>query len=286
MLHCLAGHGMVVVSMMLCAGNGMAATTGAGRLFFAMDTGTKDAEHAGIDAQMALLKELGYGGIGYTGCKDIPALIRASDRSGVAISTIYVSASISAQGHSCEDGLAEAAVLLRGRGTVIWLTISSAEYKPSDEAGDIQAVALVREVGDMAAASGLRVALYPHTATWLERVDDALRVVGKAKRGNAGVTFNLCHWLNAERGQNLGPLLEQALPHLFEVTINGADHEGGWDRLIQTLDRGAYDVRDFLGRLDRMGYKGPIGLQGYGIPGPVRENLIRSMAAWAAMNKP
>ena len=32
------------------------------------------------------------------------------------------------------------------------------------------------------------------------------------------------------------------MPHLFVVSINGADHEGDWDRLIQTLDRGEYDV--------------------------------------------
>ena len=53
-----------------------------------------------------------------------------------------------------------------------------------------------------------------------------------------------------------------------------------WDRLIQTLDRGSYDVGRVVKALRRAGYNGPIGLQCYGIPGDNRENLKRSMKAW------
>jgi sugar phosphate isomerase/epimerase len=251
--------------------------------FFAMDTGTKDADHATIDAQLALIKKLGYDGIGYTGCREIPALLQAADKYGIAVSTIYVSASVEPGKRTYEDGLAEAIALLEGRGTVVWLTISSKTYKPSEEAGDAQAVELVREVGETAAKSGLRVALYPHTGCWLERVDDALRIANKVNMPNVGATFNLCHWLNAEKGKDLESLLKRVLPRLFVVTINGADTEGGWDRLIQTLDRGTYDVRSVVKLLNELGYTGPIGLQGYGIPGSVEDNLTRSIRAWKAL---
>ena len=70
------------------------------------------------------------------------------------------------------------------------------------------------------------------------------------------------------------------MPHLFVVSINGADHEGDWDRLIQTLDRGEYDVFALLSLLKKLGYDGPIGLQCYNIQGDIRENLTRSIGAW------
>jgi len=54
----------------------------------------------------------------------------------------------------------------------------------------------------------------------------------------------------------------------------------GWDRLIQTLDRGSFDVYQVLVTLRRLGYTGPIGLQCYGVKGDRRENLKRSIGAW------
>ena len=75
-------------------------------------------------------------------------------------------------------------------------------------------------------------------------------------------------------------LLKECRPHLFVVTINGADHEGGWDRLIQPLDQGAFDVAEFLRQLRTINFNGPIGLQHYGVKGDARENLRRSRVAW------
>jgi sugar phosphate isomerase/epimerase len=75
-------------------------------------------------------------------------------------------------------------------------------------------------------------------------------------------------------------LLQECRKHLFVVTLNGADHEGGWDRLIQPLDRGEFDVPGFLVQLRNVGFTGPIGLQHFGVKGDSRENLSRSMLAW------
>jgi hypothetical protein len=46
------------------------------------------------------------------------------------------------------------------------------------------------------------------------------------------------------------------------------------------LDRGVFDVFGFLKKLTAAGYKGPIGLQCYQVPGDIEDNLRRSMAAW------
>jgi len=50
--------------------------------------------------------------------------------------------------------------------------------------------------------------------------------------------------------------------------------------MIQTLDRGAFDVEAVLKSLRDLAYSGPIGLQGYGIEGDVYDNLSRSIDAW------
>ncbi len=53
-----------------------------------------------------------------------------------------------------------------------------------------------------------------------------------------------------------------------------------WNRLIQTLDRGSFDVGMVLRTLLKVGCQCPIGLQGYGLGGDRRDNLVRSMAGW------
>ena len=78
------------------------------------------------------------------------------------------------------------------------------------------------------------------------------------------------------------------MPRLWAVSINGADEfddKAGWDRYIQPLDKGSFDVGKFLKTLKELGYKGPIGLQCYGIGGDTREHLARSMEAWKKLSK-
>ena len=74
------------------------------------------------------------------------------------------------------------------------------------------------------------------------------------------------------------------MPHLFLVSINGADpgstSESSWNHLIQTLDRGSFDISRVLKKLQQLKYTGPIGLQCFAIPGDPSENLERSMKAW------
>jgi sugar phosphate isomerase/epimerase len=130
----------------------------------------------------------------------------------------------------------------------------------------------------------LRVVLYPHVGFYVARVEDAVRLAKKVDRKNVGVSFNLCHFLKLDDEKNLELRLKEASPYLLAVSINGAD--GGstqtmsWDRLIQTLDRGSFDVGHVLKSLKELGYTGPIGLQCYAIPGDCRENLKHSMDAW------
>ena len=173
---------------------------------------------------------------------------------------------------------------LKGRPTILWVTLTCQGVRPSSTDGDGAAVALLRPLAAMARKDGVRLAIYPHAGFWVERFSDAIRVADLVDRPDLGVTFNLCHFLMTERGADLDALLKAAGPRLFVATINGADRDGrDWGRLIQTLDRGDFDAKALVAKLRAAGFAGPIGLQGYGIPGDHRANLERSMKAWKAM---
>ena len=50
------------------------------------------------------------------------------------------------------------------------------------------------------------------------------------------------------------------------------------------MDSGSFDIAAFLKTLHELGYKGPIGLQCYGIGGDAHDHLARSMAAWQKLS--
>lgn len=258
------------------------AESGLASPFFAFDNGTGRDQHVPLEEQAKMLKELGYSGIGYTGTQQIPEMLKALDAQGLKMFSIYVGADVDRGKSPYDPGLKTAIRQLKGRDTLIWVYILGGG--PSSTESDDQAVTILREIADMAEGAGLRVALYPHAGFYVARVEDSVRLAKKVDRKNVGATFNLCHFLKVDNEENLERRLAEAMPYLFAVSINGAD--GGdtnrmpWNRLIQTLDRGSFDVGRVLRILKRLGYMGPIGLQCYAIRGDSRENLKHSMEGW------
>ena len=250
--------------------------------FFAFDNGTGRDQHVPLDQQATMLKELGYAGIGFTGTQRIPEMLQALDANDLKMFSIYVGACVDADKPPYEAGLETAIEQLAGRDTVIWVYITGGTA--SVDSSDDRAMVIIRKVADMAEKSGLRVALYPHVGMYVARVEDAVRLVKKVDRKNVGASFNLCHFLKLDDEKNLERRLQESLPYLFLVSINGSDsgqtNSMGWNRLIQTLDRGSFDVGRVLQTLKRLGYTGPIGLQCYAFPGDCHENLKRSMEGW------
>lgn len=246
--------------------------------FFAMDTGTRDAQHETPEAQVGMIAALGYAGIGWTGADGLPELLAALDKNGLRLFTIYYTLDIDT---ATPDAVAPAIEAARGRDAILWLSLTSGSLPCSALEGDVKAVALVQGIAERAAQANLRVALYPHVDAWLERVDDALRVVQAVNLPNVGATFNLYHWLREGDRAGLGALLDRAVSSLFAVTINGSSNDG----TIETLDKGTFDLLGLLALLQARGYSGPIGLQGYGIGGNVHENLKNSMQAWRAAER-
>ena len=253
--------------------------------FFAMDTGTQDATHKTPAEQVALVKEIGFAGVGptYSNTAELQQWLAALDQNRLKMYTLYLQLRLDDAPASLAS-VKEAADALRGRETLLWVYITDKRGTHFDTSDDAVAVQALREISDYAKDAGLRVAVYPHTGFSVQRVEDAVRLAEKVNRKNLGVTFNLCHWLMVD-GKDLAASLKAAQPYLFSVTINGADAGGtNWKELIQPLDRGTYDVSQVLRLLRRMKYTGSIGLQHYGIGGDARENLEHSMEGWKRLS--
>lgn len=253
--------------------------------FFAMDTGTQDAAHQTPAAQVALVKEIGFAGVGpiYHSLDELQAWCAALDQNGLKLFALYVQLQLDDAPASL-DTIRKITAALRGHDTLLWLYVTDKAGPPSGTNHDTVAVTALLEIAGLAQAAGLRVALYPHTGFYVQRVEDAVRLADQVNRDNLGVTFNLCHWLKVD-GKDLGGSLAAAKPHLFCVTLNGADSGGAsWKELIQPLDRGTFDVSQVLRLLRQMNYAGPIGLQHYGIGGDAADNLKHSMDGWKKLS--
>ncbi len=254
--------------------------------FFALCMDTHDSQKRTLEQQGQLLHELGYDGAGHLWLKNVPERLQTLDTHGLKLFHIYLAVNTAPDAKEAYDpNLLRVAPLLQGRDTALVLLING--FPPSDPAGDTRAVEIVRDISKLATRSGLKVVLYPHTNYWLERVEDGLRLAKKVDRPNVGVMFNLCHWLKVDQEKNLVPLLTSAMPYLSAISIHGADRaadiKSGTGNWIQPLDSGTYDVTSLLKTLSTMGYRGPVGLQCYGIGGDARDHLIRSMNAWKRM---
>jgi sugar phosphate isomerase/epimerase len=249
--------------------------------FFAFCIDTHDAKKRNLEQQAAMLKELGYDGVGHLWLDNIPERLKTLDAAGLKLFQITMTVDITPGKQAYDPRFKEVMPLLKGRGVQFLLLMNG--LKPSDPAGDARAVEIIREMAAIAADSGAQILLYPHSYMWMEKIEDAVRVADKVDRPNVGVMFNLCHWLRVSKDRNYKPLLALAMPRLWAVSISGADEwdeKPGWEHYIQPLGRGSFDMLAFLKTLRQLGYTGPIGLQCFGIPGDERDTLAESMKAW------
>lgn len=254
--------------------------------FFPFCIDWHDAKKRSFAEQAAMLQELGYEGVGHIWLDKVDERIKSLDAAGLKLFQITMTVTL-AEGKAPYDArFKDVLALVKGRHAQFCLLVGGA--KPSDTSADPRGVTILREMSDLARDSGAQLLLYPHVGDWIERIEDSVRVAQKVDRPNVGSMFNLCHWLRVDKQRDYAPLLKQAMPRLWAVSINGADEHDdkpGWEHYIQPLDKGDFDVGLFLKTLKELGYRGPIGLQCYGIGGDTREHLARSMAAWRKLSE-
>jgi len=254
--------------------------------FFPFCIDWHDAKKRSFQEQAVMLKELGYDGVGHIWLDRVAERLKTLDDAGLKLYQITMKVNVAADKPPYDAQFKEVLALVKGRHVQFDLLVSGA--KSSDPSVDPRAVEILREMSDLARDSGAQLLLYPHVGCWVERIEDSCRVAEKVNRPNVGVMFNLCHWLRVDKQRDYKPLLQAAMPRLWAISISGADEfdaKPGWDHYIQPLDKGSFDLAKFLKTLKELGYRGPIGLQCFGIGGDARDHLARSMTAWRKLSE-
>ena len=240
------------------------------------------APNPSIPAQAKLLHELGFDGVGYPLWfgEELDKNLRALDEAEMELCLVYMSVNLDPEKPAFDPRVPEAFAKLKGRCVTVSVLLRG--YPPGDPRGMEPAVKILRQLGDLAARSDLRISIYHHLNDWTESLLVSLEVVKRVDRPNVGVNFNLCHWLKVDGDKDYRPVLRKDANRIFAVTINGArtDAEAWTGGLIQPLDRGDFDNRKLLGVLREISYDGSVGLMCYGIPDDTREHLGRSMRVW------
>jgi len=241
-----------------------------------------DAKRRSIPQQAEMLRSLGFDGVGYPLWLDesLETNLRTLDQAGLEVYLLYTSIDLSPSAPPYDPRLPEAIRRLKGRPVTISVLLRG--FPPGDPRGEEPAVKILRQLGDLAAESELRISVYHHTGDWTESLIHALRIVTKTNHPRVGANFNLCHWLMVDASKDYRSVLRENAAKIFAVTINGAKlGTKTWTNgLIQPLDQGDFDNPALLALLREIGYRGPIGLMCYGIPGDAQEHLERSMKVW------
>jgi sugar phosphate isomerase/epimerase len=231
--------------------------------------------------QAKLLRELGYTGIG---CElaGVETHLKLFDDAGIALDMVWTTIDLK---HQLDPQLPAAIRKLKGRSTVVCVLLNG--FKPEDPHGMEPAIKALRELGDVAAEAGVRISIYNHVGNWTERLPFIIEVVRQTDHPQVGFNFNLCHWLKVSGPEGYRPLLRANAGKLFAVTINGATVGAkNWTNgLIRPLDEGDFDHRQLLATLREIGYRGPVGLMCYGVPGDARDHLARSMTTWRRLTE-
>jgi sugar phosphate isomerase/epimerase len=252
-----------------------------------------DAKRRTLAQEAQMLREIGFDGVGYLLWldnsdvpvrklgEDLEANLRTLDKAGLPILDLGASVNVDPNARPYDPRLVEAIHKLKGRPLTISVMLTG--LPPGDERGMKPAVKILHQLGDLAAKSGLRISIYHHKDNWTESFIHALRVVEEVDHPCVGANFNLCHWLGVDGDKDYRPHLREGAEKIFVVTICGSKVGGKTvAELVQPLDQGDFDNRKLLLVLREIGYRGPIGLQCFGIPGDAREHLRRSMNIWKA----
>jgi sugar phosphate isomerase/epimerase len=260
--------------------------TGAPKLFaYCIEMAAPGRSPRPMEEQARLLRDLGYTGLGCELAQAETAL-RTLDDAGLALDMVWTTINVNpAQGPAYGPEVPAAIGKLKGRPSVVCVLLTG--FPPGDMQGMEPAVKALREIGGTAAQAGVRISIYNHADNWTESVAFCAEVVRRTDHPQVGFNFNVCHWLKVSGRDDYERLLRDNVAKLFCVTINGATVGAKtWTNgLIRPLDEGDFDLSRFLSALDGIGYRGPVGLMCYGVPGDAREHLARSMSTWRHLHE-
>ncbi len=254
--------------------------------FYCFNNGVRTLPNApiGYKAQAVLLKELGYDGLAGYSEDDYFEFRKALDEVDLYMPEIYVPVTIDSGVPVYNPLLLKAIRDSKDRKLLVTLHLHSNKYMNDKELGDSVFVSYLSELADSAALYNVKMAVYPHINFYCETIDHALKLAEMINRPNMGVVFNLCHFLKMEGAENIKEKLVESIPHLFMVSICGADSGDtknmNWDQLIQPLGEGSFDTYSIVKILKDNSYSNLFGLQCYNIKQDCKTALTTSINTW------
>ena len=253
---------------------------------------THDAAKRSLEEQAKLFRELGYDGCGHL-CHDLgygaishPPNATVEERArtlaaeGLRLVQAYGRVYLDREDPiNLERLAAMMPTLAEHRSQLVLLLLGDRKADLDDKA-----VAILGKIADLAKPHGVPIALYPHATDYTETTGEALRVVRKLNRPKeVGVMFTFQHWKMRDPNRDLRAVLTEAAPWLMSVSVNGTNREN--DATLP-LGEGTYDVGEVLGILRETGFRGPVGVMCWGMPGDVRPHLEASMVQWKKWHFP
>lgn len=234
-----------------------------------------------------MLSQLGYDGINITlwseqSWADVPAIAGVRDRYGIDVTGVYTSI----EDEQDSAGIRRIHELLESvpAGTIVDLAVlGSAEAATnSDRAGDARIADLLAGILPVAEQRGITISLYHHVNTWMERLEDALRLCNTVDHPSLRLTFSTHHWYVTD-GRNPRKSLTDTAPWMSSANFCGSrrvPNDTGTDATIELIDQGELDNFHMLGLLKSTGFDGPVGIQGFSMGGDAYGKLRHSITAF------
>jgi sugar phosphate isomerase/epimerase len=148
--------------------------------FFPFCIDWHDAKKRSFDEQATMLKELGYEGVGHIWLDKVSERLSSLDRAGLRLFQITMTVDLSGAKPAYDARFKEVLGLVKGRRVQFDLLVNGRPV--SDPQYDELAVGILREMSAQAAGTDAQLLLYPHQGSWIERLEDSMRVADKVDR--------------------------------------------------------------------------------------------------------
>ncbi|WP_042166609.1 sugar phosphate isomerase/epimerase family protein [Paenibacillus gorillae] len=245
-----------------------------------------------FNTRCEMLSELGYDAVYLTlwdedkqAWRDLERLPHVKAEYGLEVAAVYAVLDLALpKDHPHVARIFSMLAQLQGCSRVeLALTMGDSGMKPSDPEGDALALERLSELLAIVERNGIQISLYHHVYFWLERWEDALRLVKQLNHPLLGITFSSFHWFAVD-GSNLNGALSACAPYLHAVNLCGSrKQDKGLPASIECIDAGELDIFAVMGVLRGLGYEGFVGFQGYGMGGDPYSRLERNRDVYRSM---
>jgi len=252
---------------------------------YAMDTSFyNSATTYDFAARCGITKALGFDATYLTlwsdrAWQDVPLLKNVKADHDLDVAAVYVTLDISeSEDYGNNARILELVQTLEGCKSIELNINAHRLEKTSDPAGDDWAVAWLEKLLAVAEKRDIQLLLYPHFYSWLERIEDGVRLCERVNHPNLGMVFTAFHWYAID-GKDLKPKLSSAAPYIRAAALSGHTRTpyARQPVTVEPLDSGELDQFFVLSVLKEIGFEGPIGIQGFSVGGDVYKRLERSV---------